>query len=210
MITPESIDLPKFLSAWYGPATKEETPLSDACDWLPETLKKWYKLASRWSVPLESITFLLSPEDIKVENGKALFMQDAAGDWCWGFDAEDTNSVFDAEFYEPWEKTRESLPELIVHRAVKEALYGAPVQIHASGVSSGSLPAVLADLDEVGFEAWRWPGPGYRIFMDHELLLEINPSRHTPEWSLKAAAVTVDRLAGLIDIPAVSWRNQTR
>ena len=206
MIEPTSIDLMEFLTTWYGPPGKDPTPLPNSCDWLPRPLREWHVLASRWDMPLTSVTWMIPPEQIKIDDGKAIFMEDATGDWRWSFDPDDPDSVFEAELYEHWQPVPERLPVFLVHSAVKQVFYTATARMRAFAVPTKVLMEILAPLQEVAFGAWRWPGPGERIFMGDNVLVEVVPSEYEPEWFVAAAAPEFNRLSGLENIAGVHWR----
>lgn len=206
MIEPASINLAEFVTTWYGPPGKDATPLPDSCDWLPRPLREWHVLASRWDVPLTSVTSMIPPERIEIAEGKAIFMVDSTADWRWCFDPDDPYSVFDAELYEPWERNPERLPEFLVHSTVKQVFHTAPATMRAFAVPDVVLTEILGPLEEVAFGAWRWPTPGYRIFMGDNVLLEIIWSEREPGWFVEAAAPDSSTLSGLGNVAGVHWR----
>ncbi|MFI0962788.1 hypothetical protein ACH4S8_15505 [Streptomyces sp. NPDC021080] len=207
MIDPKNIDLPNFLATWYGAPSKSGTPLPDSCDWLPEPLKEWHTLTRRWDVRLTYTTSMIPPERIRIaEDGKAIFMIDSTGDWRWCIDPNDSDSVFDAELYAPWERNSERLTDFLVHNIVREVVCGANARMRALAVSDEALAEVLAPLEEVEFGTWKWPAPGYRIFMGDETLAEIIKADSGTGWDVDVVSPKFDRLSRLEKISGARWR----
>jgi hypothetical protein len=148
---------------------------------------------------------MIEPERIRPgDDGKAIFMVDATADWRWAFDADDPESVFDAERYDPWSRNPERLGRLLLHNAVRETVCGAPAGLRSSNFPDEVLPDLLAPVEEVAFGAWNWPGPGYRIFLGEDVLVEI--VRNEPGWEVEVAAREPGALARFERIPGTRWR----
>ncbi|MFE6765512.1 hypothetical protein [Streptomyces sp. NPDC057689] len=207
MIDPKTIDLPDFLVTWYGAPSRSATPLPDSCDWLPDPLKEWHTLTSRWEKRLTFTTKMIPPERIRIaEDGKAIFMVDATADWRWCIDPDDPGGVFDAERYDPWDRNPEQLTEFLVHNTVREVVYGATARVRALAVPEETLTEILAPMEEVAFGAWEWPAPGYRIFMGGATLAETVKADSGPGWDVEVVASEFDRLSYLEGISGVRWR----
>ncbi|HVL19227.1 MAG TPA: hypothetical protein VM387_14580 [Gemmatimonadales bacterium] len=209
MIDPRSIDLADLLVTWYGAPSRDERPLPASCDWLPEPLKKWHTFAARWDVQLTSTTVMISPEKVHVaDDGMATFMVDATGDWRWCVDPAEPDLVFDAERYEPWERSSETLSELLVHNTVREVVYGARAGKRAVAASDEVLSEVLATMDEISFGPWRWPVPGFRTFMGSMTIAEAIETSASSGWDVDVVAPTLERLSHLDRLPGVHWRTR--
>jgi hypothetical protein len=208
MIEPRDIDLLELLTTWCGPPTKMPVSLPSSCDWLPQPLKEWHVLASRWEAPPASVTSMISPDLISVVDGKAIFMVDSTGDWRWCFDPDVPDSVFDAELYEPWEQNPEPLEVLLIHRAVVEVFYSATARMRAFAVSDEALAQIVAPLEEVAFGAWRWPAPGNRSFMSDKVLAEVVGARSGAGWDVEVVATRSSYLSELESLSAAQWRKQ--
>ena len=205
MIDPAAITLTDFLTTWYGPPSRDAAPLPPAAGWLPGPLREWHSLASRRDVPLTYMNSMIEPERIRPgDDGKVIFMVDATADWRWAFDVADPESVFDAELYEPWSRSSERLGRLLVHNAVRETVCGAPAGLRALDFPDEALPDLLAPVEEVAFGAWSWPGPGYRLFLSDDVLVEI--VRYGMGWAVEVAAREPSALAGFERIPGTNWR----
>lgn len=209
MIDPKNIDLTDFLVTWYGPPVRNLTPLPDSCDWLPSPLKEWHTLITRWDARITYTTSMIAPTEIHIsDDGKAIFMVDATCDWRWCFDPNNPDTVFDAEFYDPWEKNPEELADFLVHNTVREVVYGATAKMQAFDVPGETLTQILAPMKEVAFGAWRWPTPGYRIFMGDDSLAEIIKDEHGPGWYVEIVAPEYGPLSRLENISGVNWRTR--
>lgn len=205
MFNPKKIDLTEFLVTWYGAPSRSATPLPSSCNWLPNPLKEWHTLTSRWETRLTFTTSMIPPERIRIaEDGKAIFMVDATGDWRWCFDPDDPNRVFDAERYKPWNKNSEQLAELLVHNTVRDVVYGAAARIRALAVSEEILTEILAPMEEVAFGTWEWPAPGYRIFMGDAALAET--VKADSGWDVEVVAPEFGQLSRLEGISGAHWR----
>lgn len=207
MIDPKSIDLTDFLVAWYGAPSESATSLPDSCDWLPEPLKEWHELTMRWDRRITYTTSMIPPERISVaDDGKAIFMVDATGDWRWCIDPNDPESVFDAERYDPWERNPERLAEFLVHHTVREVVCGAAARMRALAVDDETLAKILAPLEEVAFGAWKWPAPGYRFFLGGTVLAEIIKAGSGSGWDVEVVSPEAGHLSRLEEISGVHWR----
>ncbi|MGW0087157.1 hypothetical protein [Streptomyces sp. NPDC003393] len=174
MIELRSIDLPAFITDWYGPPDRPaERALG--CDHLPEPLHAWHDLAAKYSVRLLGVKQFLPPADISLRNGKMVFLSDPANA-IWGFDPGDPMSVHEGELYGDWVQLSESLPEFLIHNALGEAVYNAPFTRYGGSVENARVPDVVAPLTEVGIGAWNWPDSGHRIFMGQGIILEVGPA----------------------------------
>ncbi|WP_158844603.1 hypothetical protein [Streptomyces sp. NRRL WC-3742] len=205
MIDPTHIDLPQFLATWFGPPAAEAKPLPESCNWLPASLRDWHALISRWDEELAFTTRMTPPERIAVEDGKAVFMSDCGGEWCWSFDPAMPGSVFNAEIYEPWEQDSETMSEFLVHRTIMEVLSGASTRMRASMVSDEHMEYILDSAEEVAFGAWSWPVPGYRTFMRGDVLMQIIRCDDGPGWDVDIAAPEVGMLSRFREMVDVKW-----
>ncbi|WP_157411218.1 hypothetical protein [Actinoplanes rectilineatus] len=211
MLDPELIDLPSFLTNWYGPPTKTPKNPSSTHSWLPEPLKRWHYLASLWDARLTYTTVMISLDEIESdEDGTATFMLDSTGDWKWCFDVANPDTVFDAEEYETWEKNSENLSQLLVHNTVRETVFGASCRIRCTGASDQTLSEILDGLDEIGFPKWRWPASGFRLFIGPETLVEVGESGSGSGWDVGAAATDRANLSKFRGIADADWREPGR
>ncbi|GAA0977902.1 hypothetical protein Q7689_01180 [Nocardiopsis tropica] len=208
MIDPKTIDLTDLLATWYGAPVRSATPLPDSCIWLPESLKDWHALARRWDTRINHMTSMISPEQIRTTGGKAIFMVDATGDWRWCIDPNEPDSVFDAELYEPWERSTEQLPEFLVHNTVKEFIYGASAKMWTLNAPGEAVKEILSPLEEVAFGAWNWPAPGCRIFMGGDTLAQISPTHHKDFWEVDVATPNFADLSPFEKISGVDWQKR--
>ncbi|MBD0736385.1 hypothetical protein BGM09_25040 [Streptomyces sp. CBMA29] len=152
---------------------------------------------------------MIPPERIKIaEDGKAIFMVDATGDWRWCIDPDDPDGVFDAERYEPWDRNPEQLTEFLVHNTVREVVYGAAVRLRALAVPEETLTEILAPMEHVAFGAWEWPAPGYRIHMGGAVLAETVKAESGPGWDVEVVTSEFHRVAHLERMTEVHWRRQ--
>lgn len=207
VIDPKSIDLTEFLATWYGAPRQSAKSLPDSCHWLPKPLKEWHELTMRWDRRITYSTSMIPPERINIaDDGKAIFMVDATGDWRWCIDPNDPDGVFDAELYEPWERNSEGLADFLVHHTVREVVCGAAARVRALSVADDKLAEILASLEEVAFGAWKWPAPGYRIFLGGTALAEIVKGGSGSGWDVEVVSPDVESLSRFEEISGVHWR----
>ncbi|GGV05679.1 hypothetical protein ACIG0C_35905 [Kitasatospora aureofaciens] len=208
MIDPASIELADFLATWYGPPARNAEDLPDSCNWLPTPLKKWHMLTSRWDKRINFTTKMLAPERIRLAgDGTAIFMIDSTGDWRWCFDPVNPDTVFEAGLHEPWEKMTERMSQFLVHGTVREAVYGAGFGMHALSVPDDILRAIIAPMEQVGFDEWNWPEPGYRILMGEGTLAIVAESvPGQPGWDVEIGAFEPSALSKFEDVSGVDWR----
>lgn len=168
-------------------------------------------LTSQWEVPLTFTTSMIPPDKIcTAEDGKAIFMVDATGDWRWCIAPDDPNSVFDAERYEAWDKNSEQLADFLLHNTVREVVYGATAKIRAIAVPKEVLKEILAPFEEIAFGAWKWPTPGYRIFMGDAMIAETVESESGIGWEVEIVAPRLSQLSRFQGISRVKWQMRTK
>ncbi|MFE0739155.1 hypothetical protein [Streptomyces sp. NPDC058855] len=212
MIDPASINLSKFLADWYGPPDKPTRQLPADYSWIPSPLASWYQVSSRWERSLVTLKKFYKPEEIKVTEGMAIFLEDP-GEAIWAFNPDSPWDVYEGQLYTPWEKAREPLNEFLIHNAVQEAAYNATSRRSCDEVELGLLQSILTPMTEVAFGGWRWPRPGHRIFMNSTLIADIGPAIEEVEpWgdkpgyvSIQIGSSTQTGLAYLDEIHAIDW-----
>lgn len=212
MIDPMSIDLPSFLSSWYGPPSQPATPLSDRCSWLPTPLKEWFGISSQWTTPLMTLKIMHAPESIVALEGKAIFMADA-GDAIWAFGVDSPSRVYEGQLHEGWIESNEKLSEFLVHNALNEAAFNATSRRACEQVEEVHLDQILAPMTEVSFGGWQWPRPGHRVFLGDGLVADVGPAMedHAP-WGNKPGFAEVqigssnpELLSYLDEMPGIDW-----
>ncbi|MFH7340598.1 hypothetical protein [Streptomyces sp. KHY 26] len=209
MITLSSIDLPRFMADWYGPPDRPAERALD-CDHLPAPLHAWYDLAAKYSTSLLGIKRFTPPNRIGLRNGKLVFLSDP-GDAIWGFDPNEPMSVYEGSLYGEWAKVPESLSEFLVHNAIGEAVYNAPVTKYGGSVENSRVRDVLASLTEVAIGAWSWPDVGHRLFMGQGVIVEVGPAIDNGALlddlsgysEVQVGAITSSRLAYLDEFPEI-------
>jgi hypothetical protein len=207
------IELYRFLTNWHGAPDAPPSALPGAYHWLPEPLKDWYGLSSRWTRPLMTVKRMRAPEHVIAEGHKAVFMEDPTGNWRWAFDMKDPDAVYAAELNAEWEQVAERLPEFLMHNTLHEAAYNARSWRACPQVEEHWLADVIAPMTEVAFGGWRWPAPGCRIFMNEMMVAEIGPALGLDApWEFRSgyAAVRVasnnPACLGYLDgISAIDW-----
>ncbi|MER6627260.1 hypothetical protein ABT301_03290 [Streptomyces sp. NPDC000987] len=211
MIDLASIDLAQFANKWYGVPDQPANSATD-CDHLPAPLHAWYDLAAKYSVSLLGVKRFVAPTDIKLRNGKMVFLTDPS-DAIWGFDADDSKNVYEGRLYGDWAKIPESLSDFLVHNMIGEAVYNAPYAISCDSVQNVRIADIVAPMEEVAIGAWNWPDSGHRLFMGRDVVAEIGPaiSDGAPmedvsgRSEVQVGAVTPEAAAYLESMPGIDW-----
>ena len=178
-----------------------------AGQWLPRPLKHWYEVTSCLVEPRGRVKHVLLPEEIQAEDGKAIFLIDATGDWRWSFDVEEPDVVYDGERFEEWRRNEEDLEQFLTHHAFQEAIYGARSLYRHPHVHEDLLPGVLTDLEQVDFPRWRWPTEDYRYFMGDLVVAEIVPDfGPLGHYQIDVASPDRRRLSYLDRLDGIEWR----
>ncbi|MER5216070.1 hypothetical protein ABT063_37460 [Streptomyces sp. NPDC002838] len=176
MIDPADIDIPDFLTRWYGPPTASSEQLPPEASWLPEPLRQWYGLASRWPELQSGGNRMYRPSHIQPDRGKAVFMEDSTGDWVWAFDSAEPDRVYEGEPGGAWSQAPENLAEFLAHATVRETIVLTQFGRLCAQVPDEFLPEILAPMEEVGFRGWKWPRPDQRIFLNDSLAANVGPA----------------------------------
>ncbi|MYV37585.1 hypothetical protein GT030_01570 [Streptomyces sp. SID1328] len=214
MIDPADINLPALLGRWYGPPDCSEWQVPEGYPGIPHPLREWYSLAYRWEGIRSVEHQIYEPRKIRLNQGRIEFAADSTGDWFWAVDAEDSNSVYEAELGGEWRLVPESLPEFLIHATLKEAAILASFGRTCSQVPNEILPDVLVGVEEVDFGGWEWPRPGRRMFMNEVLIMEIGPAmdfraprRNREGFSfVRASGISAESLSHLDGISSVKWQ----
>ncbi|MFF4551205.1 hypothetical protein [Streptomyces sp. NPDC001435] len=212
MIDPSSIELHQFITKWYGPPDRRFTTPAAKHPQLPAPLQSWFEIEAQWSTPLVRLKRLFSTEEIKVRDGKAIFMTDP-GTAIWAFDPASPMDVYEGELYGEWVKLGENLSEFLVHNAMNEAAHNAPNRRSCELVDNQQLADIVAPMTEVAFAGWQWPRPGHCIFLSETLIADIGPAMedqapwgNRPGYSeVQVGAISASALAYLDEIPGIDW-----
>ncbi|MFI8520579.1 hypothetical protein ACIGEZ_22540 [Streptomyces sp. NPDC085481] len=197
MINPADIDLVDFLTRWHGTPQSSARPLPAETSWLPGPLQEWHGLASRWTRLHRGGNRMTDPSRIQVDQGKAVFMKDATGDWIWAFAAEDPDAVYEGIPGGQLDRVPESLTEFLTHVTVTETLMSVDFARLGDQVPDGELPSILAPMREIGFGGWKWPDPGNRTFMSDSLLATVGPAIDPASPWLNRSGYSAVRIAGI-------------
>jgi len=214
-IAPSEIDLESFLCSWYGLPDRPAISLGSDADWIPEELRNWYELSSRWSVALTSTKRFLPVAALKREGDKYIFLGDQ-GDWAWAFDPAEPAVVYVAEGDGPWQVVPEGFSEFLLHNAISEAVWSGTVVQWSNDITDTSLQAALSTFSVIEFKEWSWPGPGSQLYMDSEAIALVQKKRRFREprdvikghYALTIGAKSQQSIAYLDSIDGVEWRRR--
>ncbi|GAB2846641.1 hypothetical protein GCM10027176_57910 [Actinoallomurus bryophytorum] len=206
---PDALEL--FLTAWYGEPDRE--PEVSASGIGPPPLRGFFEVTSRWSRPLTTHNHVLTPERVRAEDGRRVFCVENQSVWVWGMEeAGEDPAVYDRlnEAGEEWLPTGVPLSTFLLHLAVFEAIMGAPEPAIACSAGRAERDAALEPLRALPMPAWRWPGPGQRLYAGEGLLAFTRPTTGpddgaASEHEVWIAAREPDRLHYLTALPASTW-----
>ena len=214
-IAPREIALEAFLRSWHGAPDRQTTPVGSEYDWVPEALRYWYELSSRWSVSLTSTKRFLPLANLDKEGDKYIFLGDQ-GDWAWSFDPAEPTIVYEAKGDAPWRTIAEGFAEFLLHNAVCEAIeLGAAVQ-WSPDITEAALRSALSTLSLIEFRESSWPASGSEIYMNSEAIALVRQKRQFREpkdiieghYALTVGAKSRQAIAYLNAIDDVSWRSR--
>lgn len=149
----------RFLTAWFGPPSR---PAAAVADGLPEPLRRWHQLASRWDRPLLQQNEI--PADPKMDGDLLLVGIETQAVWLWGVDP--SGAVFERENIDgaEWTPTGEDCDEFLWHFVLVEAVFGGAIGAAANNVDGRSFRRLAETWAPVEVRSWRWPGPDHRLW----------------------------------------------
>jgi hypothetical protein len=214
-IASSEIDLESFLCSWYGRPDRPSISLGLDFDWVPEALRGWYELSSRWSVALTANKRFLPVTAFKQEDDKYIFLGDQ-GDWAWAFDPADPTVVYVAEGDDPWQVVPESFTEFLLHNAISEAVETGAVTQWSNDITDTPLRAALSPFSIIEFREWSWPSAGGQLYMNSEAIALVQKKyRYREPWDtveghyeLTIGAKSQQSIAYLDSIDGVEWRRR--
>jgi hypothetical protein len=190
----------RFLATWYGPPDRPAAVLPSGAAWrsLPEPLRAWYALASRYSVPLTFHNAVVEPDQVYQEADKVVFWVENQGGYLWAADAEgDDPMVHERADVDgaPWQPTGVPLSGFLLNVVILEAcIGGARYRATSVDITEAQTTACLAPLRPMPY-----PGPTYRgqLYVDHQTLAFVTPSSDD-RWWVTLGAHTSAAIAQLI------------
>lgn len=206
VIDPKSLDPEEFLASWYGPRDDIMETVESDLALLPDGLRKWLHLISRWKFPLSMNKTLFLSSDMAEENGKYIFMGDQGG-WAWAFDPNTPLTVYEAKDDEPWRPLRGEWADMFFYHAFTEAIEAAPVVKWCADISERDLRRVLRGFDEIAFNDSRWPAPEWRWYVTEGLVADAGPRKGSPGRFVITVGAKSKEIAERLDLPNnVDWR----
>lgn len=205
-IDPKNLDVESFLASWFGSGGSVAGIAESDLAWLPEGLRKWFDLISRWKIPLSGAKKLLLPSEMMEEEGKCIFMGDHGG-WSWAFDPDAPMTVYEAEDDGPWRPLSGTWADIFFYHAFTEAIWSAPVVKWSSSISESDLGRVLHRCNEVAFGDSGWPGPGWRWYAAEGLIADAGPRvGYGGLFAITIGAMSEEMMEHL-DLPGgIDWR----
>jgi hypothetical protein len=226
MLKPENIDIEWFIKRWHGPADQSPADPEFSIGSVPEGLREWHKLQSRWSWPSGELNRMLPPEQLRIHEGILVFMEDVNGDWSWGVPAHDLADpeVYDAGNDTEWQATGERLGAFIKHNFLLESTYCLPSWLSTDKISNLELSRLLSGFRKADFLDWRWPredfGEGAQTYIheSNDIVLTTMPilafdgtdSRSVDSKSLRIASVSPADLDFVRAITSCKWTRGQR
>ena len=165
----EDGSLARFLPRWYGPPDRPAAP-SSLPPSLPPPIIEWYRLASRWSLPICRDHVFRPAASLDLGADLVEFWSSDDGSDRYAYDASD-------QVFEDGVATGIPLRRFLVYIAVFEAVY-APIHglVHL-GVRPDLLAEITGRLLPLADPLWCWPDPAVRYFADDDLLVHAGAGR---------------------------------
>jgi len=213
VIDPASIDIVDLLVRWYGPPTASVQPLSVEAAWLPVPLKEWYRLVPDTFKVQSGGHQMYEPSLVRIDRGKAVFMEDPTGDWLWAFDPDEPNRVYERAVDDDWNEVPLDLVDFLKYVTIGNIITLCDFGRACTHVPAETLPAIIEPMEEAGFgEGSKWPRPGQRLFMNDSLLAKVGPAvnplapwQNRPGYvAVRVAAVEPSNL-GYLDLIPLEW-----
>ncbi|WP_090054057.1 hypothetical protein [Lentzea fradiae] len=184
---------------------------------LPDRLRAWFALTSRWSAEVVAVSGPVDPSELVEEAGKLVFWVDGQGSWEWGVPLSgDDPPVFGREVGTDWAPVEESLSEFLLHVTVLESAIGSPHQCCAHGVPAARLNEMISDVPALPLPASPCPSMDARIFVGPDTLVQVSESvsdltpsqERTFDVTVSAAGRTpIDEVVD--GHPEIPWKRHT-
>jgi hypothetical protein len=159
-------DLERFLTAWYGPATRPPAPGRPSL--LPPTLAAWHRQAGRWDESVTALNRVLDDTEVWLDGDVLVVYREHGLSWLWGVvptaDGDPVVVERESALGGAWTATGERLGDFLLHVAVLEAVLGAPACVALDDATPEQLHALTADMAGVRICPWRWPGPAHTLW----------------------------------------------
>jgi hypothetical protein len=200
--------LERFLATWYGPPDRPSTVLPGAAAPLPlpGSLREWYALTSRYSVPLTFHNTVLQPDQVHEDGGKRVFWVENQEVYLWAADPEGDDPMVHERANvdgEPWHPTGVPLSGFLLNVAIFEAcIGGAPYTAKTGSITGTQATDCLASLRPMPY-----PGPTYQghLYVDHQTLAFATRS-YDDVWRVTLGARTRAVIEHLITrTTGISW-----
>ena len=205
VIDPKSLDLEAFLASWFGSRDDVSEIVESDLELLPDGLRKWFDLISRWEIPLEGAKTLFLPSEMAEEDGKYIFMADHGG-WAWAFDPDIPQTIYEAKDDEPWRPFLGGWSDVFFYHAFTEAIEAAPVVKWCADISESDLRRVLQPFGEIAFADSKWPAPVWRWYATEGLIADAGPKKGPRgRFAITVGAKSREMLE-LLDLPSgIDW-----
>lgn len=193
--------LQDFIAEWHGPLESNDGYSEaeiDAAEQrlglkLPLALRELYQLAGRWEdVFVATQNFLVSPEELEVEEGLLEFYCENQGNVHWGIKPDDLQ-LLDPPVYlndsglhdEPQEAIRENetLSEFVLQMVVCDTTVALDRSIAKKDTGGQMVARIKHDYIRFDFSEWHWPGRPVDFYGTEDTLAIISAG----EWINVAA-----------------------
>lgn len=216
----ELLDMPtpsveEFLTRWYGPPDQAATEVRTGHH-AAQPLIDWFATTTQWTQRVACQNTMVPPEDVTIEDGKAIFWIENQAVWVWGYDpGDDDLAVYDRINVagKPWNSSGMRLSTFLVQATVFEAVLCTEHNGSAPRVNRDQLDTIQEPLNPLPGPEWNWPAPGgFRLYAADDLLAfagpnvrEGVPAEAADRWSVFIAARDPAPLAFLSNVAGVVW-----
>ncbi|MEV0568216.1 hypothetical protein [Dactylosporangium sp. NPDC050588] len=155
----------QWFTWWHGPP---DQPTDDrrAATTGVATLDVWYAAACRWAVPVIDQNRFLAPEELRVESGRLVFMEEQFGDWAWATGTQGSDPpVYDrSDEDEPWQPLAPRLSAFLEAYWMFDAALGAPFGASRARGTAQDVDRLRSRMTCVASTRWRWPATFLQFF----------------------------------------------
>jgi len=154
--------LQQLVEYWHGPIGPQDAMNTGdlAHVRLPQPLRSWFLWAGNRPEIMSGQNFLLSPEQIRMEDDHLLFYIENQGVYRWATLPEGSDPPVFGRYNdgEPWQLEDVSLSEHLILACLFESIMGAPYGASNAWIKQDTLFQITNALQPLAIATWRWPG----------------------------------------------------
>lgn len=155
--------LKQLVEYWHGTITPKYSIPSSQMEHLemPQILRWWYEWAGKHDSIMSGENTLVSPAELKIDQGRVVFHVDNNGEYLWSTLAAGEDPPVFGRYIDEQQWTPEGiqLSEHLINTCIFEAVVShAPYKISATDISDETLQELLKLIPPLPIKGWRWSG----------------------------------------------------